>query len=71
MSSRENRELHAHGAEELCEAGMSLYTRALARAACAELMARLLPKLAAPLGIESRAQLGYLIGRSGILDGER
>ncbi|WP_328692968.1 helix-turn-helix transcriptional regulator [Streptomyces phaeochromogenes] len=29
MSSRENRELHAHGAEELCEAGMSIYARAL------------------------------------------
>ncbi|MFF5006985.1 LuxR C-terminal-related transcriptional regulator [Streptomyces phaeochromogenes] len=29
MSSRENRELHAHGDEELCEEGMSLYARAL------------------------------------------
>jgi hypothetical protein len=28
-------------------------------------------KLAATLGSESRAQLGYLIGRSGILDQEQ
>lgn len=70
---------HGHGPDQLGRAGTELYARALkegavpaedAAAAPCLIAAVHIAKLAALLGSGSRAQLGCLIGRSGILERE-
>ncbi|MBQ1092184.1 hypothetical protein [Streptomyces sp. B93] len=65
-----------HDVEDLCDAGTQLYDRTLAEGRIAAADAESAPclldigLLSPALGSESRAQLGYLIARSGILKQE-
>ncbi|MFJ8022042.1 hypothetical protein [Streptomyces sp. NPDC096311] len=61
-------EAHSHGVDEMCEAGRTLHERALRNGGVLTHEAVHIAELTATPGSESRARLGYLIGRSGILD---